>query len=185
MQVGDFGCGDAFIYQQVKNHTIYSYDLISKHDYVIECDIAHVYSESRTESEQVPKENASLDICIYCLSLMGTNWSEFIIEANRLLKQNGELWVQNDEEETKNQIAEVRSRFEIPAIGGDRGFVSIIESLGFKLFSKVQDSIEIFSTQDLNSEYFGVFYFKKVKDLTPSKKKKSIPSLKPCIYKKR
>ncbi len=51
MQVGDFGCGDAFIYQQVKNHTIYSYDLISKHDYVIECDIAHVYSESRTESE--------------------------------------------------------------------------------------------------------------------------------------
>ncbi|KAK8811358.1 hypothetical protein WA158_003092 [Blastocystis sp. Blastoise] len=149
--VGDFGCGDAYIYQKVKNHKIYSFDLISKKDYVIECDIAHV-----------PRGDKSLDICIYCLSLMGTNWSDFIVEARRLLRDKGQLW-----------IAEVRSRFDIEEIGGDEGFVSIIEQLGFKLMNK-----------DISNDYFGVFYFVKMNNATTCDSSE-IPSLKPCLYKKR
>lgn len=55
---------------------------MSKEDFVTACDIAHV-----------PLKNCCLDIAIFCLALMGTNWSEFIIESNRCLKSNGLLWV--------------------------------------------------------------------------------------------
>lgn len=49
------------------------------------CDIAHV-----------PLDNESLDIAIFCLALMGTNWSEFIAESNRCLCVGGLLWVSDD-----------------------------------------------------------------------------------------
>ena len=35
---------------------------------------------------QVPLASKSVDIAVFCLSLMGTNITEFIMEANRVLK---------------------------------------------------------------------------------------------------
>lgn len=61
---------------------MHSFDLVSKESFIVACDIAHV-----------PLADKSLDIAIYCLALMGTNWSEFIVESNRCLKKNGQLWV--------------------------------------------------------------------------------------------
>ena len=80
--VGDFGCGDAQISKQCKNHQVFSFDLVSHDECVTACDIAHV-----------PLEKEVLDIAIFCLALMGTNWSDFIVEANRCLKKGGLLWV--------------------------------------------------------------------------------------------
>ncbi|KNB43419.1 ribosomal RNA-processing [Blastocystis sp. subtype 4] len=114
-KVGDFGCGDGKIYKECKNQDVYSFDLVSKEDFITACDIAHV-----------PLEDGSLDIGIFCLALMGTNWSEFIAESNRCLHEGGQLW-----------IAEVRSRFESESIGGEQGFIRNIEKLGFKLYRKV------------------------------------------------
>ena len=81
-EVGDFGCGDGKVYKECKNHNVHCFDLVSKEDFITACDIAHV-----------PLENNSLDIAIFCLALMGTNWSDFIVESNRCLKPNGLLWV--------------------------------------------------------------------------------------------
>ena len=81
-RVGDFGCGDGKIYKECKNQEVHSFDLVSKEPFIVACDIAHV-----------PLENASLDIAIFCLALMGTNWSEFIAESNRCLCKGGQLWV--------------------------------------------------------------------------------------------
>lgn len=114
-EVGDFGCGDAKICKECPNQNVHSFDLVSRQPCVIACDIAHV-----------PLSDASLDIAIFCLALMGTNWSEFILESNRCLKPSGQLW-----------IAEVRSRFESESVGGEEGFVKSIEKLGFKLMKKV------------------------------------------------
>lgn len=61
---------------------VHSFDLVSKEEFITACDIANV-----------PLADKSLDIAIYCLALMGTNWSEFIVESNRCLKLNGQLWV--------------------------------------------------------------------------------------------
>ena len=81
-EVGDFGCGDGKIYKECKNHNVHCFDLVSKEDFITACDIAHV-----------PLDNNCLDIAIFCLALMGTNWSDFILESNRCLKMNGLLWV--------------------------------------------------------------------------------------------
>lgn len=81
-RVGDFGCGDGKIYKECKTHEVHSFDLVSREEFVTACDIAHV-----------PLENESLDVAIFCLALMGTNWSEFIAESNRCLCTGGFLWV--------------------------------------------------------------------------------------------
>ena len=35
---------------------------------------------------QVPLDGESLDVAVFCLSLMGTNWIDYVKEANRVLK---------------------------------------------------------------------------------------------------
>ena len=48
----------------------------------------------------MPLEDELLDIGVFSLSLMGTNFPDFLIEANRVIKSGGILF-----------IAEVLSRF--------------------------------------------------------------------------
>ncbi|KAK6609864.1 rRNA processing protein [Botrytis cinerea] len=55
---------------------------------------------TRADIANLPLEDGSIDIAIFCLALMGTNWIDFIEEAFRILRWKGELW-----------IAEIKSRF--------------------------------------------------------------------------
>jgi hypothetical protein len=81
--VGDFGCGEALIAKSlVGKHTVHSFDFIAINDSVIECDIAHV-----------PLEDSCLDVAMFNLSLMGLNISDYIREATRTLKLDGQLWI--------------------------------------------------------------------------------------------
>jgi ribosomal RNA-processing protein 8 len=72
--VADFGCGDALLAKSIP-HQVYSLDLVAATEGVIECDMA-----------KTPLETASVDVAVYCLSLMGTNLMDFFAEANRVLK---------------------------------------------------------------------------------------------------
>jgi len=72
--IADFGCGDARLAQSLPNK-VHSFDLVALNKYVTACDMAHT-----------PLANESVDIAVFCLSLMGTNLSDFILEANRVLK---------------------------------------------------------------------------------------------------
>ncbi len=95
--IADMGCGDAKFAQTLTvsnemktlNLKIHSFDLHSPSPLVTKADIS-----------QVPLENGSIDVAIFCLALMGTNWISFIEEAYRILHWKGELW-----------IAEIKSRF--------------------------------------------------------------------------
>lgn len=81
--VGDFGCGEAFIATEAgAKHTIHSFDHVAVDKRVIACDIAHV-----------PLEDESLDIAIFCLSLMGSNFTDYIREAHRCLRLDGMLHI--------------------------------------------------------------------------------------------
>ncbi|KAF1811955.1 hypothetical protein P152DRAFT_458907 [Eremomyces bilateralis CBS 781.70] len=73
-----------------------SYDLGSDSDMVTKADISNL-----------PLREGEVDVAIFCLALMGTNWLDFIEEAYRVLRWKGELWV-----------AEVKSRFSRPGKGG-------------------------------------------------------------------
>lgn len=100
--IADFGCGEAHLAKHLHQHhptrfIIYSFDFIAMNKYVTACDM-----------RSVPLEDDTVDIAVFCLSLMGTNMVEFIREAYRLLKMEGVL-----------MIGEVRSRFETMMVSND------------------------------------------------------------------
>lgn len=74
--VADFGCGDAKIARTLSEEIkTFSFDLVALNDHVTVSDMASTFLFS-----------GSIDIAVFCLSLMGTNLSSYIREANRVLK---------------------------------------------------------------------------------------------------
>lgn len=102
--IADLGCGDARIAStltstnEVQNlHLkLHSFDLHSPSKHVTKADIS-----------SLPLEDNSVDVALFCLALMGTNWISFIEEAYRILHWKGELWV-----------SEIKSRFGRVGKGG-------------------------------------------------------------------
>ncbi|MCJ1398778.1 25S rRNA (adenine645-N1)-methyltransferase [Xylographa trunciseda] len=106
--VADLGCGDAQLAQNLSgtgdgvrsgpafvkslNLRIHSFDLAAASPHVTVADIRNL-----------PLGDSSVDVAIFCLALMGTNWTDFIEEAWRVLRWKGECW-----------ISEVGSRFVSP-----------------------------------------------------------------------
>ncbi|KAL0461714.1 UNVERIFIED_CONTAM: Ribosomal RNA-processing protein 8 [Sesamum latifolium] len=145
-----YTCRDARLAKSVKNK-VFSFDLVSNDPLVIACDMSNT-----------PLDSSSVDVAVFCLSLMGTNFPNYLQEANRVLKPNGWLL-----------IAEVKSRFDPNTGGADPNkFVNAICELGFTSTSK-----------DFSNKMFILFYFKKKE----KQKSKDIewPELKPCLYKRR
>lgn len=132
--VADFGCGDARLAKSVAKNKVYSFDLVSVDpDVVTACDIA-----------KVPLEDESIDIAVYCLALMGINVSDYLTECRRVLKPRGIV-----------KIAEVKSRFEIPEIGGINGFIGKMKQFGFDLISK-NDKNKMFVLFDFKKSKRGI-----------------------------
>ena len=92
--IADFGCGEGRLELDLKEKhghqgAIYSFDVGKNADHIIQADSANV-----------PLESETVDVGVFSLSLMGTNFPDFLVEANRVLKPRGKLLV-----------AEVLSRF--------------------------------------------------------------------------
>mmetsp|Transcript_27207 Transcript_27207/g.105990 ORF Transcript_27207/g.105990 Transcript_27207/m.105990 type:complete len:165 (+) Transcript_27207:420-914(+) len=88
--VADFGCGEARLAREVKQR-VHSFDLVAINENVTACNMKHT-----------PLQSDSVDIAVFCLSLMGTDYPDFLTEARRILKPSGKLF-----------IAEVLSRYTI------------------------------------------------------------------------
>lgn len=97
--VADLGCGDARLAESLQKDAaklrldVKSFDLQSPGPLVTKADIANL-----------PLADGSVNVAIFCLALMGTNWLDFVEEAHRILHWKGELWV-----------AEIKSRFTPPS----------------------------------------------------------------------
>jgi hypothetical protein len=103
--IGDFGCGEAKLAEAVSDrHTVHSFDHVAVNDNVVACDMAHV-----------PLDDETLDVAIFLLSLMGANFSDYLREAYRTLKLDGQL-----------HIIEATSRF----TDAD-AFTNALKKLGF------------------------------------------------------
>jgi len=130
----------------------------------------------------------SVDVAVFSLSLMGTNYVDFLKEAHRILKVDGEL-----------KIAEVISRFTDVDV-----FIELLESMGFEfidkddsnkmfimLYFKKQDTV---SEDEMEAEMLAGLSktqkrsLKKGAGVNVNKgklQKKAQQILKPCLYKKR
>ena len=108
--VADMGCGEAGVASALDaaghGHVVHSFDLCTGgNPRVTVSDIAHT-----------PLGDGSVDIVVFCLALMSTNWFDFLLEAHRVLKHNKLL-----------KIVEVRSRLPKP-----EQFVALVEHIGFR-----------------------------------------------------
>ncbi|KAM7267439.1 hypothetical protein ACFE04_009605 [Oxalis oulophora] len=150
--VADFGCGDGRLAKNVKNK-VHSFDLVSRDPSIIACDMSNT-----------PLDTSSVDVAVFCLSLMGTNVPSYLQEAHRVLKPSGWLL-----------IAEVKSRLD-PTTGGanPESFSKAICDLGFTSESK-----------DFSNKMFILLYFKKKEKANSKVKEIEWPQLKPCLYKRR
>ena len=150
--VADMGCGDARLAQSVKQK-VHSFDLVSTNKWVTAADIAHV-----------PLGTGSVDVVVFCLSLMGTNIGDFILEAHRILKVGGIM-----------RIVEVRSRFEKEA-DGIKKFIRTVKKAGFSLSGNERDSA-------INTMFF-LLECRKAHETT-ARPGDVVYSAQPCVYKKR
>ncbi|OZC07453.1 hypothetical protein X798_05509 [Onchocerca flexuosa] len=145
--IADLGCGNATIAETLSHTaTVHSFDLVAVNDRVTACDMS-----------MVPLHNESVDIVVFCLSLMGTNLNEYLSEANRILKKGGFL-----------KIAEVASRFI-----NIKQFVHAVTKMGFVLSEKMMK----------DGDYFVILEFTKAGKVV--QKQPIGLKLKPCLYKKR
>ncbi|XP_060064800.1 uncharacterized protein LOC132545142 [Ylistrum balloti] len=141
--VADFGCGDALIARSLPNK-VHSFDLVAINKYVTACDMA-----------KVPLKKDSVDVAVFCLSLMGKNLPDYLTETSRVLKPGGTL-----------KVAEVTSRIRNLA-----NFKRTMDKFGFRLLN-----------EDTTNKMFCLFDFKKSK---PPKHAPEEFHLEPCLYKRR
>jgi hypothetical protein len=106
--IADFGCGEALVAKAVSDrHTVHSFDHVAIDEGVIEGDM----SKTNLEPE-------SVDVALFSLSLMGSNFTDYLREAYRVLKIDGHL-----------HIWEAVSRFD-----DVKRFAKSLEQLGFQVF---------------------------------------------------
>ena len=151
--IADFGCGEGKLQLNLEasghKGKICSFDVGKTDDHVIQADIA-----------SVPLADHSTDVGVFSLSLMGTNFPEFLIESNRVLKMGGILIV-----------AEVMSRFK-----------DINE---FILHMKKQAGFKALKVTKLK-DFFYLMIFEKVKERKFFEWDEDfVLQLKPCLYKRR
>ena len=110
--VADLGCGEAFLARsnrKNKKYEFHNFDLFALNEFVKVCD-----------SAKTPLARAQVDAAVFSLSLCGKKYFKSLVEANRILKMGGRLY-----------IAEVRSRV------NEKEFLSLLADLGFELGTKV------------------------------------------------
>lgn len=81
MVIGDFGCGEALLAANVENK-VFSFDHVAINENVTACDMCHT-----------SLDDACLDAAVFSLSLMGSNFIDYLKEAHRCLKLDGHLWI--------------------------------------------------------------------------------------------
>ena len=79
--VGDFGCGENLLSKNIPNK-VHAFDHISIDETVVSCDISNV-----------PLEDNTLDVVVFSLSLMGTNYKDYLEEGYRTLRPFGMIMV--------------------------------------------------------------------------------------------
>lgn len=195
--IADLGCGDAQFARALMPSSkklklkLLSYDLCESDKVITKADITNL-----------PVDDGSVDVTIFCLSLMGTNWVSFVEEAWRVLRGDGkgECWVS----EVKSRFGKVNRKQKPAAAAGkkDKGKKKRKnpdedeEDLGEEIFAEdarttandadetdISAFVEIFRTRgfvlrqesvDKTNKMFVKMEFVKTRGMPPTKGKHAI-----------
>jgi hypothetical protein len=81
--IADFGCGEAKLAAALEGrHRVHSFDHVAINQTVTTCDM-----------RSTPLPDGCLDGAVFCLSLMGSNFTDYLREAYRTLKTDATLWI--------------------------------------------------------------------------------------------
>ncbi len=97
--IGDFGCGKGKLMELLKENKMYIFD---HHNIINEKIIA-------CNMKSVPVNDGELDIAVFSLSLMGENWSDYIVEAKRCLAKYGTLIIAETTKSLSARLSELRN----------------------------------------------------------------------------
>jgi hypothetical protein len=111
--VGDFGCGENLLSKEIDN-TVHAFDHVAIDDSVVACDITNV-----------PLNDGVLDVAVFSLSLMGTNYKDYFKEAYRTLKPYGNIFVCEPANKWEGREEQLRSE---------------LEEVGFKCFGAIKNT---------------------------------------------
>lgn len=98
--VADLGCGENLLSKEITNK-VYSFDYVGVDDSVIECDIS-----------DVPLDDNKVDVSVFCLSLMGSNYIDYLKEGCRILKPYGNMFVVEPQKKWENNSDKLISELE-------------------------------------------------------------------------
>jgi superfamily II DNA or RNA helicase len=121
--VADMGCGENLLSKELINK-VHAFDYVAIDKDVIACDMS-----------SVPLNSNEVDAVIFCLSLMGSNYLDYLKEAFRIIKPYGNLFICEPKKKIDNRIEE---------------FKKDIESVGFKII-------------EVNSQSSKFIYFQGIK----------------------
>ncbi len=80
--VADLGCGENLLRKEIPENKVLAFDHVAIDSTVTACDISHL-----------PLGNDAVDVAVFSLSLMGTNYEDYISEAHRILKPMGFIFI--------------------------------------------------------------------------------------------
>jgi hypothetical protein len=102
--VGDFGCGENLLSKEITNK-VHAFDHVAIDETVTACDISNV-----------PLKDNVLDVVVFSLSLMGTNYRDYLEEGHRTLRPFGLI-----------MVCEPKSKWE----GRENELVDVLKEIGF------------------------------------------------------
>ncbi|MBV9179224.1 MAG: hypothetical protein JO297_19510 [Nitrososphaeraceae archaeon] len=110
--IADFGCGRAKLAELLKENKMYNFDHHNiLNDKIIACNIKSVKDYLK---------DGKLDVAVFCLSLMGEDWRDYITEAKRCLAKNGLLFIAETTNSLSTRLSELRK---------------VIKDQGFEIYS--------------------------------------------------
>ncbi len=109
--VGDFGCGECLLQDMIPNKVV-GMDHVAAKAGAIACDMA-----------ATSLDDESLDVAVFSLSLMGTNWRDYLKEARRTLKPYGYLVIAEPVGRWRGDLTSLRTT---------------VESTGFRLVGDIE-----------------------------------------------
>ncbi len=136
--VVDMGCGKAQIANHFTNDSRFSftnYDHVSSKENVLVQDIS-----------QTPLEDHSVEICILCLAMWGSNCHDYVREAYRILESGGKLYIMEATKRwtsvaTESEVTDPKGETTENAKPADK-LKKLLEESGFQI---VKSSVEKFT----------------------------------------